>query len=69
MLAELEQEKSLLEKKIDQLRGFERTYRSQLKSYLQGQLDELDSTGVEPHETGAENAEANGQVAGQVEHH
>jgi DivIVA domain-containing protein len=69
VLAELEQEKSLLEKKIDQLRGFERTYRSQLKSYLQGQLDELDSTGVEPHETGAENAEANGQVAGQVEHH
>ena len=67
-----EYEKSLLEQKIDQLRGFERTYRTQLKSYLQGQLDELDHTGViEPREGGdgqrSENAEANGQVASQAE--
>jgi len=53
VLGELEQEKTLLEQKIDQLRGFERTYRSQLKSYLQGQLNELDQTGVEPAETSA----------------
>ena len=71
ILAELDQEKGVLQQKIEQLRGFERTYRTQLKSYLQGQLEELDHTGVEPNEggEGQENAEANGQVASQAEHH
>jgi len=50
VLAELEQEKGMLERKIEELRGFERTYRSQLKSYLQSQLEDLDQTGVEPAE-------------------
>jgi vacuolar-type H+-ATPase subunit H len=41
-LGSLEQERSLLERKIDELRAFEREYRSRLKSYLEGQLRELD---------------------------
>jgi len=64
VLAELEHEKGMLEKKIEELRGFERTYRSQLKSYLQSQLEELDHTGVDaasereataPEDTGQDN--------------
>jgi hypothetical protein len=42
-LGSLEQERSLLERKIDELRAFEREYRSRLKSYLEGQLRELDA--------------------------
>ncbi len=41
-LGSLEQERSLLERKIDELRAFEREYRSRLKSYLEGQLRELE---------------------------
>jgi DivIVA domain-containing protein len=42
-LGSLEQERSLLERKIDELRGFEREYRSRLKSYLETQLRDLES--------------------------
>lgn len=42
-VAVLEQEQRQLEGKIDELRTFERDYRAQLKSYIQGQLSELDS--------------------------
>jgi len=42
-LGSLEQERSLLERKIDELRAFEREYRSRLKSYLEGQLRDLDA--------------------------
>ena len=34
---------ALLERKIDELRAFEREYRSRLKSYLEGQLRELEA--------------------------
>ncbi|WP_336923736.1 DivIVA domain-containing protein [Aquipuribacter sp. SD81] len=44
-LGSLEQERALLERKIDELRGFERDYRSRLKSYLENQLRELDNKG------------------------
>ncbi|MBF4615269.1 DivIVA domain-containing protein [Curtobacterium sp. VKM Ac-1376] len=44
-VAVLEQEQRQLEGKIDELRTFERDYRAQLKSYIQGQLSELDSSG------------------------
>lgn len=47
ILAELEAEKSRLTQDIDQLRGFEHNYRTQLKDYITGQLEQLDSTGVE----------------------
>jgi DivIVA domain-containing protein len=43
-VAVLEQERNQLEGKIDELRTFERDYRAQLKSYIQGQLRELDSS-------------------------
>ncbi|HEY3894350.1 MAG TPA: hypothetical protein VGL88_03170 [Pseudonocardiaceae bacterium] len=35
------QEKTILEKKIDELRAFERGYRTRLKTYLDAQLREL----------------------------
>lgn len=44
-LSSLEEEKSMLERKIDRLRDFERQYRTRLKSYLQDQLRDLDSRG------------------------
>lgn len=39
----LDQERGALEKKIDELRNFERDYRQKLKSYIEGQLNELNS--------------------------
>jgi DivIVA domain-containing protein len=51
-LGSLEQERSLLERKIDELRAFEREYRSRLKSYLEGQLRELEAkAAVVPNRT------------------
>ncbi|WP_369372038.1 DivIVA domain-containing protein [Promicromonospora sp. Populi] len=44
-LSQLEQERSLLERKIDELRLFERDYRTRLKSFLQNLLGDLDSRG------------------------
>ncbi|MDO5701661.1 MAG: DivIVA domain-containing protein [Bowdeniella nasicola] len=43
-LAQLEKERSLLEHKIDELRSFERDYRSRLKSYLENLLDEVQTS-------------------------
>ena len=40
----LEQERSVLEHKIDELRNFEREYRSQLRGYIEGQLKDLDAS-------------------------
>lgn len=44
-LTDLEQKKSVLENKIDQLRGFERDYRGRLKTFIEGQLRDLESKG------------------------
>ena len=44
-LSQLEQERSLLERKIDELRIFERDYRTRLKSFLQNLLGDLDARG------------------------
>lgn len=44
-LQQLENERTLLERKIDELRNFEREYRSRLKSYLEGLLADVDSRG------------------------
>lgn len=44
-LSQLEQERSLLERKIDELRLFERDYRTRLKSYLQNLLGDLETKG------------------------
>jgi DivIVA domain-containing protein len=43
-LSALEQERTRLEDRIDELRNFEREYRSKLKGYIEGQLRELDTT-------------------------
>lgn len=45
-LGSLEHDRGQLQRKIDELRDFEREYRSRLKSYLQGQLSELETTGA-----------------------
>ena len=45
IIAALSQEKSTLERKIDELRTFEHGYRSRLKTYLCSQLRELDGHG------------------------
>jgi len=55
-LGSLEQERSLLERKIDELRAFEREYRSRLKSYLEGQLRELEAKAAVVPNRGAQPA-------------
>ncbi|MFB0833366.1 DivIVA domain-containing protein [Arthrobacter halodurans] len=44
-LSALEQQKSVLEHKVEQLRAFERDYRARLKTYIEGQLRDLESKG------------------------
>lgn len=43
ILTELEKKKSVLERQVEELRGFERDYRTRLKSFIEGQLQDLDS--------------------------
>jgi DivIVA domain-containing protein len=45
ILGSISQEKTILEKKIDELRTFEHDYRTHLKTYLQAQLRELHGPG------------------------
>ncbi|MCC9145045.1 MULTISPECIES: DivIVA domain-containing protein [unclassified Arthrobacter] len=51
ILSTLEQQKAVLERKVEQLRGFERDYRSRLKAYIEGQLRDLDARGSVASET------------------
>ena len=44
----LEQEKAVIEHRIQELRSSEREYRTRLKAYIESQLTELDSAGVAP---------------------
>lgn len=44
-IGQLEQERALLERKIDELRVFERDYRTRLKSYLEGLLSDVEGRG------------------------
>lgn len=46
-LNQLETERDTLERKIDELRGFERDYRARLKSYLEGLLRDVDGPAAE----------------------
>jgi len=50
VLQGLGSERGVLQKEIEQLRTFEREYRTHLKSYLEGQLIELEQAGAD--ETG-----------------
>jgi DivIVA domain-containing protein len=45
-ISSLDQERSLLEHRIDELRTFEREYRQKLKSLIEGQLRDLDTSAV-----------------------
>lgn len=42
-LGALEQQRSVLERKVEQLKVFERDYRSRMKAYIEGQLRDLES--------------------------
>ncbi len=44
-IAQLDQERAVLEHRIDELRTFEKEYRQKLKSYIEGQLRDLDTPG------------------------
>ncbi len=44
-LGDLEEQKTVLENTVEQLRGFERDYRARLKAYIEGQLRDLDARG------------------------
>ena len=57
-LGNLDAERNLLERKIDELRAFERDYRNRMKSYLESQLRDLDShhqslPGARPQQAGS----------------
>lgn len=49
----LNEEKAALERKIDELRIFEREYRQKLRGYIESQLKELDSNGEPSQGTGS----------------
>lgn len=48
MIGSLENERVTLEREVEKLRTFEREYRTRLKSYLEGQLRELDGQSQAP---------------------
>jgi len=45
-MADLQRQRTTLEAAIDELRAFEREYRTRLKAYLEGQLRDLDTRGT-----------------------
>ncbi|MBE7188806.1 DivIVA domain-containing protein [Jatrophihabitans endophyticus] len=57
--AQFEQRKAALERRVEELRTFEREYRTRLKSYLESQLRDLDASGkAEPSNPNSDYAEA-----------
>ncbi|GAA4154375.1 DivIVA domain-containing protein [Gryllotalpicola daejeonensis] len=62
-IAILDKQRAALETKIDELRNFERDYRAKLKSYIEGQLRDLDASGSSaPQNTGAQVAQNTGSA-------
>ena len=57
----LETERNTIERQIEELRSFERDYRAKLKSYIEGQLRDLDTAGVGVKQGG--NSAVSGQFA------
>jgi DivIVA domain-containing protein len=45
-ISALDQERTSLERQIDELRTFERDYRAKLKNYIEGQLRDLEASGA-----------------------
>ena len=64
-ISSLDQERAALEGRIEELRNFEREYRSKLKGYIEGQLRELDSTSEVLTGAGAPAAVSAGAAQGQ----
>ncbi|MEP6599979.1 MAG: DivIVA domain-containing protein [Actinomycetota bacterium] len=61
--AQFEQRKDALERRVEQLRTFEREYRTRLKSYLESQLRDLDASGwAEPAQQSRDSAQATPQA-------
>jgi DivIVA domain-containing protein len=59
IIAQFEQRKAALERRVEELRTFEREYRTRLKSYLESQLRDLDASGkAEPAAQSGEYADA-----------
>jgi DivIVA domain-containing protein len=54
-LATLEEKRASLERKVDELRTFEREYRTRLRSYLESHLRDLDSRGSAEPTSGRQN--------------
>ncbi|HEX4058786.1 MAG TPA: DivIVA domain-containing protein [Galbitalea sp.] len=65
-MSSLDQERVALEQRIDELRNFEREYRTKLKGYIEGQLRELDSSSAVLTGAGAPAAVAGQGYAGQI---
>ena len=62
-ISALDQERTSLESRIDGLRSFEREYREKLKSYIEGQLRDLESSSVSGSGTGGYAAQRSTQDA------
>jgi DivIVA domain-containing protein len=65
-ISSLDQERVALEQRIEELRNFEREYRTKLKGYIEGQLRELDSSSAVLTGAGAPAAVAGQNYAGQI---
>ncbi|WP_341952012.1 DivIVA domain-containing protein [Salinibacterium sp. TMP30] len=70
-LGSLEQEREVIESRIESLQNFEREYREKLKSYIEGQLHELDSdslvsAGAPAKESGQKDAAPVAQPTGHL---
>ena len=50
-MSRLEQEKALAENDVDRLRNFEKEYRAKLKSYIESQLNDLESANTQSQRT------------------
>ena len=66
IIGSITRDKSVLEKKIDELRTFEREYRTRLKTYLESQLRDLEGRGsAAPADTGRGNQQTFANSFGQ----
>ncbi|WP_010202344.1 DivIVA domain-containing protein [Salinibacterium sp. PAMC 21357] len=71
IVGSLEQERQAIESRIESLQNFEREYREKLKSYIEGQLHELDSAslvsaGAPTQESAQQESGSAGQPSGHL---
>jgi hypothetical protein len=65
VLGQVQAERTALEKKIDELRTFEREYRTRLKTFLESSLRELGDRGSAAPSTGSSGSSEGSRSAGQ----